>query len=376
VLSAEQRLANFDDRCRALNEFGGSLLLPGTYGGMALVALEDQLTGILGDDAGRHLARDLVAGLDDESSVEREALLLKATQSPADLAAFVERFGHRAIHEMELATPRWREDGTSVRQLVKLAAGSAQEHTHHRREEAVHVRQKATAALPARMAEWGATSLLPEVLRDLQLACELLPYRELGKDLLMRGYELIRQAAVKIAERASINDDIWFVRREELPLLDSKSPEQWRRVVRERRRQWQLSRRVALPAVIDFTTSIEAVPDPPPRPTETCHEAISLSSGTARGTALLIPAGELPSGIPPGCVLVCAALDPALTALLIAAEALVVERGGALSHAAVVARQLGVPAVVVPDACRLFPEATPLLVDADRGQVRVESAEK
>jgi phosphohistidine swiveling domain-containing protein len=71
-----------------------------------------------------------------------------------------------------------------------------------------------------------------------------------------------------------------------------------------------------------------------------------------------------------------AGLDPALTALLIAAEALVVERGGALSHAAVVARQLGVPAVVVPDACRLFPEATPLLVDADRGQVRVESAEK
>jgi len=50
----------------------------------------------------------------------------------------------------------------------------------------------------------------------------------------------------------------------------------------------------------------------------------------------------------------------------------VLERGGPLSHAAIVARELGVPAVLnVPDATRLLGDGVVVEVDGSRGVVRL-----
>ena len=47
-------------------------------------------------------------------------------------------------------------------------------------------------------------------------------------------------------------------------------------------------------------------------------------------------------------VLVCPSTDPGWTPLFMNACALIVERGGVLSHGAIVARDFGIPAVVCP----------------------------
>lgn len=71
-------------------------------------------------------------------------------------------------------------------------------------------------------------------------------------------------------------------------------------------------------------------------------------------------------------VLVVATLDPALAALLPGLGGLVAETGSALSHLAILARELQVPTVVaVPDARRRFPPGTRLLVDGTTGDVEV-----
>jgi pyruvate,water dikinase len=62
--------------------------------------------------------------------------------------------------------------------------------------------------------------------------------------------------------------------------------------------------------------------------------------------------------------------DPGWTPLFPRAAAVVMEVGGMMCHAAVVARELGVPAVFgVADATTLLREGTRVTVDGDKGTV-------
>jgi pyruvate,water dikinase len=71
-------------------------------------------------------------------------------------------------------------------------------------------------------------------------------------------------------------------------------------------------------------------------------------------------------------VLVVPNLDPGLAAVLPALAGLVAETGSALSHLAILARELGVATVVgVPDARHRFPAGAPVVVDGRSGEVRL-----
>ena len=53
---------------------------------------------------------------------------------------------------------------------------------------------------------------------------------------------------------------------------------------------------------------------------------------------------------------------------------LVMERGGMLSHGAIIAREFGIPSVVgIANATRLIPHGATVSVDGDRGVVRLET---
>lgn len=73
-----------------------------------------------------------------------------------------------------------------------------------------------------------------------------------------------------------------------------------------------------------------------------------------------------------GEVLVCAMTSPAWAAVLPLAGALVTDHGGLLSHAAVIAREFGLPAVVATgEATRVITDGSWVEVDGDLGLVRV-----
>lgn len=68
------------------------------------------------------------------------------------------------------------------------------------------------------------------------------------------------------------------------------------------------------------------------------------SAGVYEGNARVITKATEP--IEPGDILVARTTDPAWTPLFLTAGAIVVEEGGPLSHAAIIARELGLPAVL------------------------------
>jgi pyruvate,water dikinase len=71
-----------------------------------------------------------------------------------------------------------------------------------------------------------------------------------------------------------------------------------------------------------------------------------------------------------GYILVCASTDPAWTPLFVNAAGVIMECGGTLSHGAVVAREMGIPAVVLPGATTLFRQDEVVTVDGRHGRVR------
>ncbi|MEZ4434736.1 MAG: PEP-utilizing enzyme [bacterium] len=91
-------------------------------------------------------------------------------------------------------------------------------------------------------------------------------------------------------------------------------------------------------------------------------------TAAARVVATLDEAARLGRGE----VLVTGQTDPGWAPLFFVAGALVMERGGLLSHGAIVAREFGIPAVLdVRDACRRVGDGSTVTVDGTEGWVEV-----
>jgi pyruvate,water dikinase len=90
-------------------------------------------------------------------------------------------------------------------------------------------------------------------------------------------------------------------------------------------------------------------------------------TGPARVVTSLATAGD----IGPDDVLVLAAADVTWTPLLLRAGAVVTETGGMLSHASIVARELGLPCVASVEGATDIAEGARVCVDGATGEVLV-----
>jgi len=95
----------------------------------------------------------------------------------------------------------------------------------------------------------------------------------------------------------------------------------------------------------------------------------AASPGRYTGTATVVSDPDTP--FEPGSILVAEATDASWSPLFLKAGAIVVDRGGPLSHAAILARELGVPAVLNVQGASRTLDGHRLTVDGDAGIVVV-----
>jgi rifampicin phosphotransferase len=319
-----------------------------------------------------------------EDPASRDAL---SALSPADLSAqyrarslppllqremttFLERYGHRAIAEIDLGVKRWSEDPAhllgAIANYLRLGdeaiAPDVQFARGAREAEAMVKTLASRLHGPRRF-------LLRFLLGRVRLLSGL---REQPKFQIMRvfalGHALIAPVGVELADRGLLEtaDDVFFLT---LPdLRRAITGEDLRKTVAERHEVYRRERgrrhipRVLLSDGTDAETELPAATDSGIRGTP-------ASPGTARGVARVIrsPVG---ARLEPGEVLVAPSTDPGWTPLFLTAGALVMEMGGMMSHGAVVAREYGIPAVVgVPDATDRIATGEHVTVDGSAGTV-------
>ena len=110
--------------------------------------------------------------------------------------------------------------------------------------------------------------------------------------------------------------------------------------------------------------------DAPNQPERVALEGRATSPGRATGPARVVTSLADGARLRRGDVLVAHSTDPSWTPLFLAAAAVVLETGGPLSHASIVAREFGLPAVVnVPNATRILRDGEPITVDGTTGRV-------
>ena len=353
----------FESRRKAvMDDFARAALKPSFFGGMAYGAVEQILTKHLGE-AGTALARKLVVGLDGDKTVEANIRLYEVAHGKSSIEDFLAEFGHRGVGEFELAQPRWREEQKFVDEMIdqfksESAIDPAQLHAGQKAEREAAT-EEARQSIPSKA--------LRKFDKELESAVAYLPYRETGKHYLMMGYELLRQVALEIGERTGLHDDVFWLQVDELK--EALEDKDLRAVVAERKAQRRLLLAIDCPDVV-FSSDLEAIGRPQTVESMSEYRGLPVSPGVATGAARVVTSPSEAGNLGTAYVLVCTSTDPGWTPLFVNAAALVMERGGMLSHGAIVARGFGVPAVVnIKGITRNIPDGAPVKVDGNEGKV-------
>ncbi|NQZ69191.1 MAG: hypothetical protein HRT89_14115, partial [Lentisphaeria bacterium] len=355
-------------RQKVLVDFAKESLKPGSIGAIAFAELRNTLIQLMGEEEGGKLAFNLTVGLDGDTTVDQNEMLYQVAHGKATMADFLELYGHRTVGEMELSEPRYREDPTQLDNILTSMKKSAKSpgDLHHGH---IEERTKLEKELPELLVSWGGSSLQEKIQENLKLTQELLAYRESGKYYLMMGYELIRLAILEFSRRWDLGRDIFFLQIDELAGFEGRRDELLETIA-ARKIRWQSLQRLDMADVID-SDELDKLGLPQVYENATELEGEAIAAGVASGTARIVFDPRESRDLGEDCILVCTSTDPGWTPLFVNARALIVEKGGVLSHGAIVARDFGIPAVVCAGATKRLKEGDKVRVDGNRGIISI-----
>lgn len=327
-------------------------------------------------------ARPLARVFEEESATA--GLLARLEKEPegpewlAALRAFLDENGQRGPKEFDLGAPRWSEDPTMIVGLVRAGlrarAQGVGETTEARIARLAQERTDAVDEAVAASPSWKR----PAMRWLAHRVTRTMPLREAPKHYAMHVFHRMRMSAVEIGsrlfERGAISaaEDVFFLEWPEAAALlrggtaDLRAEialrrEQLLRFEREKPPDWVRSDGV--PVVLPVAPRVEGV-----------LTGTGVAGGTATGPVRILREPD-PSLLRAGEIMVVEFADPGWTPLFSQATALVMEVGGAMCHAAVVARELGIPAVFgVTGARTELKDGDVVTVDGRAGTVRTAKA--
>ena len=276
------------------------------------------------------------------------------------LENFMDDFGHRGPAEFDIASINWREDYSMLFRVIATARDSA-EYTARRGEVVKEIMD-------------GARPFERFVLRAMIPRLEaFIPLREGGKhyylkttaktkdQMLLTGQKLTDKGFMKKPR------DIFFLTLRDLERIAGAqmTKRQVHETVEERKKQWRKYASAEVPDIIyengeRVISTVQA---------SNILTGEPLSSGRVRARARIIKDFSRIGRLKQGEILVTHHADPGWTPLFNVASGLIIEVGGVICHAAMVARELGIPAVSVAGATSLIRDGSMIELDADEGSV-------
>ena len=333
--------------------------------GLAKEAIERGIDGIIMDTPPERLMGRLEGSRDGKEWL-------------ANLKAFLEEEGWRMVRMMDFNFPYWLEDPTQVippiRAFIKKGGAYDLDETRKRlSEERERAIRNVLGKVPEADREFveklirlgGYASSFSE---EHDLYCELFCHAVMRRGFLGIGRYLARAGTIDSPE------DIWFLNPDEIERVIFAPEFHKMQFIAERRKarwrylneNWHDVKDKTHPPVFTTRSGIEEAVEkdllpsadpiiikivvgelPRVRPELKADiYGVTGSPGVAEGKARVIMTyGEIDE-IRPGEILVCPGTDPAWTPVFGIVKAVVTDRGGTLSHAAIIAREYGIPCLV------------------------------
>ena len=323
------------------------------------------------------------AGLDDVLDRLAAADSVAARSFLADWAAFIEEFGSRGPNEWDIHAESWETcPALPLAALDRVRLQSDDESPHARYATVASQREQTTASVRAQI---GNNEELLGMFDTALSATNMMAYRERTKTTIVKAIHEARMAFRELGRRhaAAGNIDtaahVFLLLNAELGAFVA-DPGAFREILRARSVDYEaladieppfIIRDAAMPPLSSWVrrTAAAAVPH---AAAGTIITGMSGSPGVVRGTARIVLDPSDPAALEPGDILVAPFTDPSWTPLFMIAGGVVVNVGGQISHAVIVARELGVPCVVsATGATDTIPDGATIEVDGNTGAITV-----
>ncbi len=284
---------------------------------------------------------------------------------------FLERFGTRASREAELSVPRWHEvPDVPLAMLRSLASSPVEQELEAR------VRAAADAELARLEDKLPAYQFI--ILRGLvSVVRSLARLREQTRSWVTTALDGIRRVALEIDVRIRGIDpslesgSVFFGTIEELTSALRSGHPDLGHILRLRRAQW-LRDSAKHPPKISFVGNPSGSYESPENDAAAQIQGLGVSPGVAEARVRTVRTASDAFDLEFGEVLVVESVDVAMTPYFLTASAIVTELGGPLSHAAIVAREYGVPYVAsAPLVTTRLRTGDHVRVDGSRGTVQI-----
>jgi len=313
----------------------------------------------------------LTAAFGDVAELSMGADLWALANGDLDMASFIERHGYHGENEGNPAGRSWRENPNLLSTTIAaLRTRSSAEHPEHRAEGAVKKQQAAVAELESKLTAEQRT----ELTAALDATATSVRETEIGKAAFLTAIDGFRAAARDLGDqwaaegRIADRDDIFFLTMEEIEADTGGSVTD---IVEFRRARASEYGAYRLP------TTFTGMPEPITVNSDRAQvgdvlSGIGASAATHEGSVRIIRRAEDEDALEPGDVLVCEATDPSWTPLFMLADAVVIDIGSVGSHGAIIARELGLPAVInTGDGSHRLRDGDRVSVDGAKGTVTV-----
>jgi len=328
-------------------------------------------------------ARDtaLVAALSDGTVPAIRAAIAGNTGLDQAIRAYIDRFGDRCMEELKLESSTLHDDPTPLYRAIGNYAANIASHTPREKKADQKVRMEAEARASAALAGRPVRRLVFSWVLKRARACVVA--RENLRFERTRVFGRARQILFELGKRLAAVDcladprDVFYLELEELlAFVEARATTtDLKGLVRVRQAEFAGYRDESTPADRFETRGLVyhghdfAGATPVPLPHGETLQGLGCCPGVVRGVVRVVRDPRSAS-VKPGDIVVAERTDPGWVMIFPGAAGLLVERGSLLSHSAIVARELGLPAIVsLPGLMRWLKDGDRVEMDGSAGTV-------
>jgi pyruvate,water dikinase len=330
-----------------------SLLVGGSKASLALAPINKKLTEMVGsEDSGTLLSN--LRGNSDLQSLGLVVGISKVIVGEMSKEEYLKQYGHRSPHEFELSMPdprendRWLEQQIEEHKKLDIGVEELLKKQLAQHEDSLN---KFSRQFPSKV-KW--------LDKKMKNAAESARIREAVRSEFIRAYRVNRIFALKAGELTGIGEDVFLLYIDEILNLLSGDKSAVKYIPARKENYEKYKTLPPFPSVIRGRfIPLEWVKDSnrrmdyydPNTPISGVYDYEILkgfpgAAGRIEGIVRILMNPEDGDMLKPGEILVATTTNVGWTPLFPRASAIITDVGAPLSHAAIVARELGIPAVV------------------------------
>jgi len=303
--------------------------------------------------------KPLWSAIEDSNVKKFNSELLKNADAKAQLHNYLLTFGGRFANELKLESVGVDEDTTKLFSVLQAYANyKPKKYTQPKDLKWPLVKKIVVKIILSKFKKYASRREEFRLLRSNTFGMARRLFRRMGELLADQG--IIQNA-----------EDVFYLHLDELLNPETIKNKNISNIIRERKEDYASCKSVSPPVHFATTNNIKPAVVASKKIQDKIIYANPASNGIVKGKVKVFKEFFMPAKIDFD-ILVTSHTDPGWTSLIALSKGLIIEHGGVLSHASIVARELGIPAVIgAENTVESFKDGQVVEIDGTSGIIKI-----